>query len=70
MAEDGSEKITELTIHHTTDGGHSVDRQEFRAFLRSKRGRHMIAEAARTVRVQPSAGRTGRAPSSGDAKDR
>ena len=69
MAEGGRE-ITERTIHHTTDGGHSVDRQEFRAFLRSKQGRDMIAEAARAVRVQPPAKRKSRATSSDDAKAR
>lgn len=68
LAKDGREKVTEWTIHHTTDGGHSVDRQEFRAFLQSKQGRDMIAKAAGAVRVQPLAGRRSRTPSSVDAQ--
>ncbi len=70
MSEDGKQKITEWTIHHTTDGGHSVDRREFSAFLQSKEGRDMIAKAADAVKVQPSAERRSRASSVGGTQAR
>lgn len=53
MAEDGRAEITKWRIHHTTAGGHSVDRKQFGEFLRSAQGRDMIAEAAKAVRIGP-----------------
>lgn len=53
MARDDQPTITEWKIHHTTVGGHSVDRKQFGDFLRSDQGRSMIARAAKAVRIVP-----------------
>ena len=63
MARDSQSTITEWKIHHTTAGGHSVDRKQFGDFLRSDQGRSMIVQAAKAVKINPKGEDEGR-PSS------
>lgn len=53
MARDSQPTITEWRIHHTTAGGHSVDRKQFGDFLRSDQGQSMIARAAQAHTPRP-----------------